>query len=171
MTFDEFYRIYAGRIDAYVKRYSRAVRAPDGLDDDLRQACYLAAFRVLPYWKDMKGGLSAFNWCAAPMKAAMEKTLRSSLGYKPSGKAPLKRITGEYIEGCHEANNGLSFEETYDLKRILSADKKPQHVLRFIALALSPRSGAELARDSGISRQAIFLANAKTRKRLRMAMG
>lgn len=171
MDFEGFIRLYGRRLESYVSKFRRAWKLPADYQDDLRQAAYLGALGALPYWKDIPGGKSAFNWCAGPMRSHMERALRSFHGLKPCGTGPINGFATEYIEGDYSADVGLGAEETIDLKRILLADRKPAHVVRFIATALSPASGADIARASGISRQAVCISVSQTKKRLRMAMG
>lgn len=171
MDFNSFLEKYGSRINAYVSRFRKAWRLPTDFEDDLRQAAHIGAWGALPYWREGIGHKSAFNWCAGPMRRNMERALRSHHGYKPCGSEAIREVCSEYVEGEYQADMGLGAEETIDLKRILMADRKPAHVVRFIATALSPASGADIARASGISRQAVCISVRQTRKRLRMAMG
>lgn len=171
MDFEQFYSSHKKRLVSYVSRFRHAWRLPDDIQDDLMQSALLAVWQTIPSWRSYDGGMSAFNWCAGPMRQAMERSMRLYHGVKPRGKSPIPLAAVEYIEGSHANETGPSIEETIDLKRILTADKKPQHVVRLIAVALSPASGGDVARASGISRQAVFISNSQTKKRLRLALG
>lgn len=171
LEFESFLSLYASRIKSYVSRFRRAFRLPLDIEADLLQAAHIAIWKNLPYWREFEGNKSAFNWCAGPIRAAMEKTVRAHLGAKPCGKARIPIPTAEYIEGAHESDPGIAIEDYIDLKSVLTTDPKPQHVVRFIATALSPASGADIARSYGISRQAVCISVSKTRNRLRLAMG
>lgn len=171
LEFEAFLKIYAARTKSYISKFRRAFGLPLDFEQDLTQAAHIAIWKNLPYWREFEGNKSVFNWVCGPMRRAMEKTMRGYRGAKPCGKKPLLNLESEYIEGMHLGDCGLDIESTIDLKRILLADKKPQHVVRFIATALSPASGADIARANGISRQAVCMSVSRTRKRLRMAMG
>ncbi len=178
MEFEAFLKLYDLRVKSYVSKFRKAWRLPHDLQQDLYQVSLLAVWKNLPYWKselsEGREGLSAFNWCAGPMRRAMEAAMKSHHGLKPfSGAIRDDSIpTFVELENTHTTDNSMThLEDTIDLKRLLQADPKPSHVVRFIATALSPASGADIARAHGISRQAVCISVSKTRKRLRSAWG
>lgn len=170
MSFEAFMVLYGARLDAYAKRYLTAFHLPGHLLEDLQQAARLAVWRSLPSWREYEGGKSAFNWCAMAMRRAMEETMRRHHGIKIRSAQAIPFETLELVDDMAVDRNYVAAAENMDLKRLLLADKKPAHIVRFIATALSPASGADIARSAGISRQAVCLSVAQTRKRLRSAM-
>lgn len=171
MTFDEFMSKYRQRLDSYVSRFCKAFRLPGDLRDDLYQAAQIGVLLQIPSWRDYIGGKSAFNWCATAIRREMEQTVRRHHGLKIRSMDPIPRDSLEFEETMAVDRGYCTIDETLDLKRALTADRKPAHIVRFIATALSPASGADIARFHGISRQAVCMSVSQTRKRLRLAMG
>jgi DNA-directed RNA polymerase specialized sigma24 family protein len=171
MTFEEFVQSEGVRLESYVLRFGRRFSASASLLADMRQEAHLAAFRALPYWKPKSGNKSAFNWCAGPMRRAMEKALRRELGLRPCSTGPIRDMRREYDDARFLGPTLPDMESRLDLQRALVNDRKPAQIMRLIMTALSPMSGADLARDEGISRQAVNLSARRARSRLRLALG
>lgn len=171
MTFDEFLALYSQRLNSYVFRYRKQFRLPIHLQEDLRQGAQIAVWRQIGSWRAYEGGRSPFNWVAPHIRRAMEEIMRRHYGLKIRSAQSLPLQSLEYDDSMVRDETYKAAEETLDLRRILTADKKPAHVVRFIATALSPASGADIARKYGISRQAVCMSVSQTRKRLRLAMG
>jgi DNA-directed RNA polymerase specialized sigma24 family protein len=174
MTFDQFVKTYDSRLESYIRRYARTfgIRG-DGLHD-LRQEAHLAAFRALSYWREGDGHKSAFNWCAGPMRRAMEKAVRREFGLRPCTNEPIRNLRADF-DDCRvrytETDRTPDLENIIDLKTALVKDRKPQQIVRLIMSALSPDSEVDFAARHGISRQSMWASNDRAKARLRRALG
>lgn len=177
MEFAEFLKTEGNRLEAYISRFARQFGLSDDSKGDLRQEAHLAAFRALQYWRPGNGAdesfprKSAFNWCAGPMRRAMETAIKREFGQLPYGREKICDKRAEFNEAHYSVRPAYTIEESIDLRRAIVNDRKPQQIVRLIMTALSPASGADIARDARISRQAISVSNRKAKARLRAALG
>lgn len=170
MTFEHFLKTHEDRINSYIRRYARAFYITGTAREDLKQEAYMAAFRVLKYWKAIPGGKSAFNWCAGPMRAAMERAVRREYGQRPASKEPIwdRRAPYDDTNVRYAATDSMEgLENMLDLKTAMALDRKPQHIVRLVMAALSPMSEVEFAKSHGITKQSMWASNKNTRARLR----
>lgn len=168
MDFQQFLDMFEKRVNSYVSRQRYRFRLPSSYIDDLRQAAYLGILEALPRWSP-SGGMSAFNWCAGPMRRQMERVIRSYLGMKPCSVSELKSEDMP-LTGCEVAISP-NIENVIDVRRLIESDSNQKHVARFVISVLSPSSGGDLARAENITRQGINWTNQLTKKRLRAAYG
>lgn len=173
MDFSHFLAIHASRLESYIRRFARAFRISGESLADLRQEAHLAAFRALPYWRDISGGKSAFNWCAGPMRRAMEKSIRREYGMKPCSTDTIYDRRVPYDDSKTGEKLGVATagtDDILDLKAALASDHNPAQIRRLLMSAFSPASGGALARASGISRQSMWASNHRAKVRLMARM-
>lgn len=189
VNFEQFLAAEGRRLENYIQRFAWSFGLSGSILHDLRQEAHLAAFRALPYWRaatsldpaiwadegatqatDRDLRKSVFNWCAGPMRRAMERTVKREFGQRPYGKAAIRDFRRAFDDTRMAAPIGPPIEDAIDLRRALAADRKPKQLLRFVAAALSPMAGAELAKAEGISRQAVNLSARRAKARLRVAL-
>jgi DNA-directed RNA polymerase specialized sigma24 family protein len=173
MDFDAFMASNASRLESYIRRFARAFRLSGESLSDLRQEAHFAAYRALPYWRAIPGGKSAFNWCAGPMRRAMEKAVRREYGQKPCSSDAIRDRRAPYDDSkTGERLLGLSagLDEIIDLKAALASDHNPGQIQRLLMSAFSPASGGALAKASGISRQSMWASNHRAKVRLMARM-
>lgn len=171
MNFATFMAENGKRVESYVIRFGKAFGVNGDILHDLRQEAHLAAYRALFYWREGSGHKSAFNWCAGPMRRAMEKSLRREYGLRPCGTEPIENRRDAYDDTRRYDENPTDLASTLDLRRILAQDPKPAQIMRLIMSALSPASPETFAASAGVSRQSVWASNLKAKARIRRALG
>lgn len=169
MTPTEFHRLYDKKLRAYVRRTHASFGLPPYMREDMYQACWLSIGRTLKSWRP-DGGRSAFNWCASQMKKEMTAVWRA---YFCNPKYGWRREINPFIEhlGHREAIDApVDIDLVIDLKRILVREPRTAQTRRFIWSALNPNSGADLARQHNLTRQAANAALRTTRRHLRASL-
>lgn len=165
MKIEIFLQLYESRLDAYVSRFIRSYRLQNDMFADLRQTALLSALTSLSYWR-ANAGRNAFNFCAPAMLKAMRRLVRSEL--RSIGKRVC--LSDAPVSRCKRSETCMG-ADILDLRRVLYSDPKPQQLVRFIATALSPASGGDLARADGLSRQAFYKRQKGSRERLLSSLG
>lgn len=184
MKIEQFLAENRSRLTAYAATYCRRFRLPVDMEGDLFNAAVIGAMGALPYWKESLGAdgakarssKSVFNWCAGPMRREMERAMRSHLGYKPNSKGEIARVCDAFHDDLGDGVqlSAMTVEakmaDVCELRRLLRTTPRTPHLVRFLAVALSPAGGADLARAQGVSRQAICVSVKQARRDLKAAL-
>lgn len=174
MDYDSFLFLNANRLESYILRFAKTFGLSGEPVADLRQEAHIAAFRALPYWREGQGHMSPFNWCAGPMRRAMEKAIKREFGMRPCSSEPIYDRREAYDEErvCYAGTDSMgSLGDIIDLKAAIARDKKPAQIRRLVMAAFSPDSEVVLAKKVGISRQSLWASNDRAKTRLLRRLG
>lgn len=173
MEFAQFYAKFGKRLLAWVRRYRAQIGAPLAFQADLEQTAWLTVLRKLPSWNPDLGdqGLNPFNYCAPSILSEMYAEWRRHQGYKPFGASAMDSSFVEFEPDMAVDDSHTRAAEVCDMRRCFSAYPRPSHLVRFVMVALSPASAAELGRNIGLTRQAVSTSVRGVRRELAEAMG
>jgi DNA-directed RNA polymerase specialized sigma24 family protein len=171
VEFGQFRRIWGKKLLYYVGRYSARIGAGPEARRDLEQTAWVAAWVSLKGWK-ADGGRNPFQWVAPSVRTAMWREWRKMNGQRGRGSVWVSPARFEPVGAATLVDEGYErVADVLDLRRVCSTYPRPQALVRFVMLALSPASGADLGRTVGVSRRYISAQRRTVRAELAGAMG
>jgi len=171
LAWDEFF----GRYWSLVFGYARHRGCSDYTAEEIVQEVMLKVFEEKDVFQyDPRRGRFR-DWLAAVVrnKVAEHRRRPSERVRAPGGDSPLRGVEPEADEPQPDAAWERAFEDTL-LAALLDAARRevnPRDFLAFELLAIEGLSGAEVARITGLSRNAAYKARRRVLKRLRQLGG
>lgn len=176
MDVNTFYKKHHHNIKYEAKMIVKRYRVPSYLIEDCINAGYIHVCRYLPRW-DSTRGANPMTYMVMGIRKEMNGVCRGHLHHQPynyrvDAEKYVFELEEQFGYNVHEDTSdtcSLSFEEKLDINRVVQESLKTRYqaTSHFLYSAFDRYAVMECAKDTGVTRQAVYLSTRKQSRRLR----